>query len=105
LLHEQKNDLTEVLSRFDETSAVIDNAICHVEKQFGPVADVALDDKVDNNLRQRFDRPDEGLTHLQSQCIVEETRNTGTKRAVPGEGALQGICNFSSVLAPSSYLV
>jgi hypothetical protein len=51
LLEEQKNDLTEVLSRFDETSTVIDNAICHVEKQFGPVANVALYDKVDNHLR------------------------------------------------------
>jgi hypothetical protein len=53
-----------VLSIIDELSTHIDSAICHVEKQFGPVSELALDDKVENYPRQRFDRPGEGLTNL-----------------------------------------
>jgi hypothetical protein len=85
LLEEQKNYLTKGLSRIDELSTHIDSAICHAEKTFGPVADLTLDDKIDNHPRQRFDRPDEGLTNLKNQCIFESTKSTGAKRVVPAE--------------------
>jgi NB-ARC domain len=120
LPEEQKHDLTQVLGRIYETSTQIDDAICRVENLHGPLGDLALDDKVDDFLRQRFNRLDESVAHLQGdvkailhdalptiQRILEDTRDSVTRRAVPVEPALQDcwVCYFSSVPAPSSYIV
>jgi hypothetical protein len=50
-----------VLRRINEKSTQIDKVICQVETIYGPLADLALDDKVDDLIRQRFDRLDDSF--------------------------------------------
>jgi hypothetical protein len=119
-LEEQKHGLTQVFTRIDKASTQIDNAICQVETLHGPLADLALDDKVDDLLRPRFDQLDDSVAHLQGDmktllrdelpkihCLLECNQNALARLAVPVEPALHDIwvCDFSSVPARPPYLV
>jgi WD40 repeat protein len=115
ILGEQQDSLNQVLVSIDTTSTRIETAILDVEKICGPLADLALDDKVEEIL-QRFDRIDERLRCLDSgmeimlptmESIREDTRAIKSRLSVPAETTRQDIwvCNFSSVPSPPSYVV
>jgi hypothetical protein len=112
--------MAQVLDSMDVTSTQIEDAIFHVEKICGPLANLALDDKVDEVLQQRLDRLDESVAHLQGdiasivrdmlptmECILENTSDIVTRLAVPVEPAFQDcwVCKFSSVPSPPAYVV
>jgi hypothetical protein len=89
--------------------------ISDVEKICGPLADLALDDMVEEIL-QRVDRIDERLRRLDSgmktmlptmESVREDTRDIKSRLSVPAETTRQDIwvCNFSSVPSPPSYVV
>jgi hypothetical protein len=58
LLEEQKEDLTQVLGRREETLTQMKDEICHVNNLYGPLADIWWNDRNDKILSQRFSEMD-----------------------------------------------
>jgi NB-ARC domain len=116
ILGEQQDALAQVLVSIGSTSTRIETAILEVEKICGPLADFALDDKVEEIL-QRFDRIDESVRFLHSDMKTMLTPMASIRDdihdmmsrlpALAGTTTRQDtwVCNFSSVPPPPMYVV
>jgi WD40 repeat protein len=115
MLEKQQRSLAQVLFSIGTTSTRIETAVSDVEQVCGPLADLALDDKVEEIL-QRFDRIDESMRGIHSdvktifpsmECMRNDIHNIMLRLPAPAETTLRDswVCNFSSVPSPPSYAV
>jgi hypothetical protein len=104
ILGQQKESFNQVLVSINTTSSRIETAILEVKKLCGPLADLALDDKVEEMMQKIFEKIYESVRCLPSdvKTIPEDIHDINSRLLAPAMTTRQDVwvCHFSSVPSP-----
>jgi hypothetical protein len=72
ILGQQQDSFSQVLVSINTTSSCIENAILEVKEMCGPLADLAVDDKVEEMMQKIFEKIDESV-----RCLHRNVKHPG----------------------------